>query len=140
MPTATVIGFWPNAVVVWVDAPLGIFTVVLPAGPDVDPVDGDEGELYPPQAVKHIASMRTDVRRINIFLILLRVPRGKRTAGLSTDIPGNVREHPVGYFRNERPLSLRVIRQRVSASSSASSGESSAPDRASKSVRGAANV
>jgi hypothetical protein len=66
VPTAIVSGFCPNAVVVRVDAPPAIFTVVLPAGAGVGPVEGAEGELYPPQAVKAIASIRTDVRRISI--------------------------------------------------------------------------
>jgi hypothetical protein len=45
VPTEIVNGFWPNAAVVCVDAPVGIFTVVLPAGAGVGPVDGAEGEL-----------------------------------------------------------------------------------------------
>jgi hypothetical protein len=73
--------------VVWVDAPPGIFTVVLPDGADVGPLDGADGELYPPQAAKQSASMRTDVTRVNISFILLCVFRGKRTAGLSDRFP-----------------------------------------------------
>jgi hypothetical protein len=45
-----------------------MFTVVLPAGADVDPVEGAEGELYPPHAAKDSASTRTEVTRMNIFL------------------------------------------------------------------------
>jgi len=67
VPTEIVKGFCPNAVVVNVDAPLGIATVVLPAGAGVGPVDGVEGEVYPPHAARHIVSMRVDATRINII-------------------------------------------------------------------------
>jgi hypothetical protein len=56
---------------------------VLPAGAGVGPVEGEEGELYPPQAVKHTASIRTEVTRVNIFSILLRRLRRKDIAELS---------------------------------------------------------
>ena len=67
VPTGTVSGFWPNAVVVCVDAPLAMVTVVLPAGAGVGAVDGAEGALYPPQAEMHAVSMRTNAKRMDIF-------------------------------------------------------------------------
>jgi hypothetical protein len=42
VPVEMVSGFAPNAVVVCVDAPLGIVTVVLPAGAGVGVVEGAE--------------------------------------------------------------------------------------------------
>ena len=45
VPAETVSGFAPNAVVVCVDAPLEMVTVVLPAGAAVGATEGLEGEL-----------------------------------------------------------------------------------------------
>jgi hypothetical protein len=65
VPTETVSGLAPNAVVVCVDEPLGIVTVVLPGRAAVGAVDD---ELHPLQAarpieVTRIAANRTDMIR-----------------------------------------------------------------------------
>jgi hypothetical protein len=98
VPTAIVNGFWPNAVVVCVDAPVGIFTDVLPAGADVGPVEGAEGELYPPHAAKDMTSKSTEVTRINISAILLRALKGKDAAAQLDRFPSSFSRVQVSIF------------------------------------------
>ena len=66
VPEAIVSGFAPKAVVVRVDEPPGIVTVVLPDGAAVGAAEGADGALYPPHAVIaaeiiSIAAKRKDI-------------------------------------------------------------------------------
>jgi hypothetical protein len=56
-------GFVPNAVVVCVDAPLEMVTIVLPAGAAVGVTEGLEGELYREHAVMPIVVIRITTKR-----------------------------------------------------------------------------
>jgi len=51
VPAVIVSGFAPKAVVVRIDAPPGIVTLVLPGGAGVGPAEGADGALDPPHAV-----------------------------------------------------------------------------------------
>jgi hypothetical protein len=62
VPAAIVSGFAPNAVVVWVDVPVEIVIVVLPAG-GVGVVDGTEGALFPLHAAAPRQMQRMTVTR-----------------------------------------------------------------------------
>jgi hypothetical protein len=93
VPTGTVSGFGPNALVVKVDAPLAIVTVVLPAGAGVGPLEGVDGALYPPHAARQSVSIRAETTRIFIPILrnivtALKSPRVARP-------PGNLLDGPI---------------------------------------------
>jgi hypothetical protein len=79
VPTEMVSGLIPNAVVVNVDAPLGIDTVVLPAGADSGVADGDVAD--PP----HPATQRAAKRRIGLkrrIMTLSLLMKNKKSSSL----------------------------------------------------------
>jgi hypothetical protein len=67
VPTAILIGLVPNAVVVNVDAPPGIETVVLPSGTGWGVADGDVA--YPPHALMQTAARRRMAFKRNIMAL-----------------------------------------------------------------------
>jgi hypothetical protein len=81
VPTEMVSGLVPNAVVVNVDAPPGIMTVVLTSGAAWDVGDGDVA--YPPHPIVPIAAKKriTFKRKIMTLLLLMKNAEGQ---GLSS--------------------------------------------------------
>jgi hypothetical protein len=111
VPTEMVSGLVPNAVVVNVDAPLGIVTVVLPSGAGWGVGDGDVAD--PPHPVMQMTAKRIIARQRKIMtLSLLMKNKGFPTRYVGKAHAGRTRqEMPIflGTFRSQGGADLRAM-------------------------------